>query len=295
LLFLFGTRNVDGQNNFLVSGGSISDDTFHHVAATWTGDTTADGVKLYVDGALVGTGTAAVPIGTDSIVLNVGGHSTISAHHKLAGLVDEIEVFNRVLTPAEIAAIFNAGSAGKCKEALDSLGPATLWIGLKNSDDQGTQFDLQAQVSINNTVVATATTRCITGVTRNPNLAKEVQVPFGALPPVGFASGDVFSLKLLTRIGTNPDNTKCAGPGGSHNNAVGLQLYYDGVSRPSRFTAEIPPDPLTAFFLHSTGTNFFLDETAPTAMSAKFKDSAAVNFAGGNPWKEIGTWSMTLP
>jgi hypothetical protein len=132
-------------------------------------------------------------------------------------------------------------------------------------------------------------------VTRNPNLAKEVLVPLGSLAPVGFAPGDVLSLKVLTRIGTNPGNTKCAGPGGTHNNAVGLRLYYDAVSRPSRFAAEIAPDPLTDFFLHSAGANFFLDDMAPTATAAKFKDSAAVNFAGGNPWREIGTWSRTLP
>jgi hypothetical protein len=72
-------------------------------------------------------------------------------------------------------------------------------------------------------------------------------------------------------------------------------LYYDAVSRPSRFRAEITPDTPTDFFLHSIGTDFFLDDTSPTATSAKFKDSSSVNFAGGNPWEEIGIWDMTLP
>jgi hypothetical protein len=58
--------------------------------------------------------------------------------------------------------------------------------------------------SINTTVVSTATTLCITGVTRNPNNAKEVMVPFGSSAPVGFASDDVLSPKVLTRIGTPP-------------------------------------------------------------------------------------------
>ena len=31
------------------------------------------------------------------------------------GLIDEVELFDRVLSGSEIAAIFNAGSAGKCK------------------------------------------------------------------------------------------------------------------------------------------------------------------------------------
>src|SRR5690606_6677689 len=33
----------------------------------------------------------------------------------LPGEVDEIEFFNRVLTPAEITALYDAGTAGKCK------------------------------------------------------------------------------------------------------------------------------------------------------------------------------------
>lgn len=165
----------------------------------------------------------------------------------------------------------------------------------QNSDDQGTQFDLRTEVSINDTLVAKGETRCITGVTRNPSKAKEVSVEFESLSDGSLASGDVLSLTVLTRIGNNPDNTKCAGPGGSHSNALGLRLYYDSTNRPARFGAEITPDPLTDFFLHTTGTDFFLNATPPTATSAQFKDSSAVNFAGGNPWKEIGTWSMTLP
>jgi hypothetical protein len=46
---------------------------------------------------------------------------------------------------------------------LTSLGPATLWIGLKNSDDQGTQFDLRAEVYIddayNSRLVSASETR----------------------------------------------------------------------------------------------------------------------------------------
>src|SRR5437867_13072528 len=52
---------------------------------------------------------------------------------------------------------------------------------------------------------------------------------------------DTLTLKLLTRIGTNPDDTKCIGPGGSHNNAAGLRMYFDGVSNSSQFGADLTP------------------------------------------------------
>jgi len=186
-----------------------------------------------------------------------------------------------------------------------ALSPAHVWIGLKNSDDQGTQFDLRTEVLKNSAVVASGLTRCVTGVTRNPSLAKEVVVPFDPFPPVSLASGDVLSLRVSTRIGTNPDDTKCSGPGGSHNNARGVRLYYDSTGRQSRFDATIPPNLNENLYLRSDGspcpggdgespgvTTRYLSSTAPTDTSPKCKDSTGVNFNFGNPFREIGTWPL---
>lgn len=174
---------------------------------------------------------------------------------------------------------------------ISDTSPATVWVGLKNSDDQGTRFDLRAELFINDTPVAEGVTRCIAGVTRNPAKAKEVPIAFGSISGGGLVSDDVLSFKVSTRIGTNPDDSKCPG----HNNAVGLRLYYDAVSRPSRFGVAITPDPLTDLYLHSTSSDFFLDDTSPTSTQAKQKDSGPVNFAAGNPWVEIGAWSREIP
>jgi hypothetical protein len=110
---------------------------------------------------------------------------------------------------------------------LNSLTSLVTWIGLKNSDDQGTFFDLRAELRKNGGVIASGETKNIQGVTRNPNLAKEVAVAFGAISDPQFNSGDVFSIRILTKVADS----------GGHNNAVGLRLYYDAVSRPSRFGA----------------------------------------------------------
>jgi len=173
------------------------------------------------------------------------------------------------------------------------INPATVWIGLKNSDDQGTQFDLRAEFYINDALISEGETLCITGVTRNPSYAKEVTVPFGPVSNGAHGPGDILSLRLLTRIGTNPDGSKCSGPGGSHNNAVGLRLYYDSPTRPSGFGAEISPDPMKDYFLHSTAGNYFLNDVSPSG-TVKYKDSSGVNYNYGNQWKEIGTWQMLL-
>ena len=169
---------------------------------------------------------------------------------------------------------------------------ATVWLGLKNSDDQGTQFDLRTEAYVNGVLIAAGETRCITGLTRNANQAKEVVVDLAAVAGSELELGDELSLRVLTRIGTNPDDTKCSGPGGSHNNAAGLRLYYGAVSRPSRLSAEVPPAALGNYYLKAGAV---LDAAAPTATNAIFKDSASVKFAGGNAWKDVGAWSLVHP
>jgi hypothetical protein len=190
--------------------------------------------------------------------------------------------------------------------ALGALSDFHGWIGLKNSDDQGTQFDLRVQLYSGATLVASGTKRCITGVTRNPSFAKDAVVVWDSFDPYALTPGQTLSLKISTRIGTNANDTKCSGPGGSHNSAVGLRLYYDSTARQSRFDATIGSGSSTDWYLRSdgnacvnaesTGVNTrTLSTTAPSATAAKCKDSTTVNFAGGNLWKEIGTWFWTVP
>jgi hypothetical protein len=188
---------------------------------------------------------------------------------------------------------------------LFSLSPAKLWIGLRNSDDQGTQFDMLVEILKNGSLVARGLQRCITGLTRNPTFARETNTAFTLGSAVEFDPGDVLALRVSTRIGTNPDDTKCAGPGGSHNSAIGLRLYYDSASRASHFDATITPGPNENLYLHSDGTpcpngdgdsklvtTRTLDNIAPVAANPRCKDSGVVKFTGGNPFSVVGTWSL---
>ena len=45
---------------------------------------------------------------------------------------------------------------------------ARLFVGLKNSDDQGTNFDVKVELLQNGAPVASGLSRCVSGVTRNP-------------------------------------------------------------------------------------------------------------------------------
>jgi Glucodextranase, domain B len=139
---------------------------------------------------------------------------------------------------------------------LTSLSDLHIWIGLKNSDDQGTNFDLRAELRKNGVVIASGETKNIQGVTRNPDQAKEVTVGFGPISGDQFNPGDVVSIKILTKVAD----------AGGHNSAVGLRLYYDAVSRASRF-----------------GAVFVVDTTPPTIAAVV---NPAANAAG---------WHMSNP
>jgi hypothetical protein len=91
-----------------------------HVAATY--DAATGALKFYVNGVEMNPGANSAPantlIRTNDHELSIGSRQSGSAAYDLnfRGLIDEVEIYNRALTAAEIAAIFNAGSAGKCKD-----------------------------------------------------------------------------------------------------------------------------------------------------------------------------------
>lgn len=52
---------------------------------------------------------------------------------------------------------------------VTELGDVHLWLGLKNSDDTGTWFDIRIEVLWNGTPFAAGETTCVQSVVRNPD------------------------------------------------------------------------------------------------------------------------------
>ncbi len=102
--------------------GSILAGEWQHIAATYN---RADGTAtLYLNGAVLlqtNLGTVAPFTAQDlwlgcenDLVLGDLFYSIGNGRAWYAGLLDEISIYSRPLTPAEIASVFNAGGAGKC-------------------------------------------------------------------------------------------------------------------------------------------------------------------------------------
>ncbi len=101
-----------GSSYAVTATGLVAPGVWTHVAAVITA---GSGFEIYVNGALrtqTGSGSPALSASTSPVT--IGNSDAASGDYWFAGLIDEVAVFDRALTAAEIQAIYDAGSAGKC-------------------------------------------------------------------------------------------------------------------------------------------------------------------------------------
>lgn len=83
------------------SSTNLPVNTWSHVAGTYDGST----VRLYVNGVQVATNPVVGSLRGDAGPLRIGGNSGYGEH--FAGLIDEVRVYDRALTPAQLVADMN--------------------------------------------------------------------------------------------------------------------------------------------------------------------------------------------
>jgi hypothetical protein len=141
-LFFYADRTASmrvgnaGNVQEAVSTTQLPLNTFTHLAGTYDGTT----IKIYVNGVLENSVVSSIGTLTNSTFPLVIGSTGPCPGGTLAE-VDEVELFNRALDITEIQAIFNAGSAGKCKPrcATAPTGMVSWWDGDDDPfDRQGT-------------------------------------------------------------------------------------------------------------------------------------------------------------
>lgn len=112
---------------------SLTPGTWQHLAITRDASRVT---RLYLDNVLIGTVTSGIDIPYDGTqFLRLSGWGGGGRHFN--GQVDEVSIYNRGLSAAEVAAIHSAGSAGKCKPTA-TVAPSGLigwWSGDGNRKD----------------------------------------------------------------------------------------------------------------------------------------------------------------
>src|SRR6185295_10531103 len=99
----------------VASKNAIPLNQFTHLAATFDGSE----ARLYVNGVLEGTLPASGDLqrSFEPVFIGAPGPGCPGAYPNLGefvGMIDELALYPRALTAAEIQAIFNAGASGKC-------------------------------------------------------------------------------------------------------------------------------------------------------------------------------------
>ena len=95
------TVGVDGVDSSAGGTTALPLNTWSHLAATYDGTT----IRLYVNGVEAGTATGAGALPASANPLRIGGNSVWGEYFK--GRIDEVRIYNRALSAAEITADMN--------------------------------------------------------------------------------------------------------------------------------------------------------------------------------------------
>ena len=113
----FILQDGSGGLDFKETTGNVLNSTdWLHLAFTYDGSANSNGIILYVNGVAAATGTGLNQLTSSSDITTAAGTEfSIGARDAdgggtVAGLIDEVGLWNRVLTPAEVTTLYNGGS-----------------------------------------------------------------------------------------------------------------------------------------------------------------------------------------
>lgn len=118
----FRLRTAGVTSTLVASSGTLQAGRWHHVAASYDGAA----MRLYLDGALVGSLAKTGPVARDPNVPTWIGSNPGTFDQVFDGRIDEVKIFGRALSAAEIAqemaAPLPATQRGPCGDGADNDG-----------------------------------------------------------------------------------------------------------------------------------------------------------------------------
>ena len=128
----FNVRN--GSNSFAVQSTSdYNDGSWHHLVATYEASTA---LKVYVDGSLEATNTTSIPSSINNVGTNVNIGRAANGVYYANAKIDEVGLFNSVLSASNVTAIYNSGTP----LSLSSYSPVA-WYRMGDGDTFPTLTD----------------------------------------------------------------------------------------------------------------------------------------------------------
>ena len=106
-------RAYFGNGNLLVECPTVIPDQWQHILITWNGNANASGVRGYRDGAQSTCASVSTTSGTrqdTGSAFSIGnGGDRFADNIPFDGLIDDVRIYNRVLSPAEISRLYRIG------------------------------------------------------------------------------------------------------------------------------------------------------------------------------------------
>jgi hypothetical protein len=105
---------VAGGNQLSVRGSTVlSDATKYHVVVTYDGSTNVSGVKMFIDAVEETKSTdedtlSSHPSPSTLMMIGAGGGTAGTNALEYSGVMDDVSVYNSVLSPAQVSAHYNA-------------------------------------------------------------------------------------------------------------------------------------------------------------------------------------------
>ena len=110
-VFVFDVSSAAGQVVEVASSPMIATGVWYHVAAMRG----SNFIQLFVNGQSVAQATVSFAQDYGNFPLYFGTSGQSYWDRKFSGLLDEVSLYNRALSSTEVAAIYSAGAAGKCR------------------------------------------------------------------------------------------------------------------------------------------------------------------------------------
>ena len=175
------------------------------------------------------------------------------------------------------------------KRTLTAIGPARIWIGLKNSDGDGLRVDLQGRVLVNSVAVASGVLNNVNAGSSGFNNAVLQAIALSLATGVDVPAGAQLSVEIAAR-------RTCASNG---HNAGTVREWYNGQpvdSGPGRDAGS-----RFRMTLGGTTSDYFLRSgfaVSTTAGSTRQSVDAVVTGQSpcpARPFTSLGVWSVILP
>jgi hypothetical protein len=259
----------------LTSGTPIPFNTYTHVTGTYDGTT----MRLYINGVfdISKTTTIGTLNQSSTLPLFIGQ----GADGVFSGAIDELEIFKRALSSAEIYAIYNAGSFGKCKPTPANPGQIII-SEFRESGANGTQDEFIELYNNTDNSIGVATNDNSTGWSLvSSDAVVRATIPLGTyIPPRGhylIANSNGYALGL-------PDSNNDARASVSRSTAT--------RKRKQSLTDSFKPD--SANFVTPFDRSYNTDIPNNTGL-ALFRTATAANFTAANALDAVGFNGTSAP